>query len=153
MIKQIRTNCNPSSSSSSHFPIILMTPPPIDEEAWASYRNIKVLDRTNENARLYGLKLKEISLHHENCEVFDTWELLEGHSSREVRTKYLYDGLHLNQSGNRLIFDGLLNHMIRSKYPHLAPMDDNDGDSKHGTNGGVPIEGKLWTDFYPNRSD
>jgi isoamyl acetate esterase len=163
MIREIRNVCgriHPSSSSSSTttttttstFPIILMTPPPIDEEAWAACRNIEISDRTNENALRYGIKLKEIATKHDHCEVLDTWELLEGQSSRAIRTKHLCDGLHLNQSGNRLVFDGLLNHIIRPKYPHLAPMDDNDGKGKYGTKGGIPVEGKLWTDFYPNSS-
>jgi lysophospholipase L1-like esterase len=136
-----------AASSAHDFPIILMTPPPIDEKAWADWRRIESLDRTNAVARQYGLKLKEVAANHDNCAVLDTWELLQGNSSRKERGQHLCDGLHLNQSGNRLVFQGLMDQVIKVRYPHLAPMDDDDGDGKYGKIG-LPVEEKLWTEFY-----
>jgi isoamyl acetate esterase len=130
--------------------IVLITPPPIDEVAWANFRNIDVSDRTNERARQYGLKLKDIANNYPNCEVLDTWELLQGESPTLAdRSQHLYDGLHLSQSGNRLVFHGLMNRVVKDKYPHLEPMNEDDDTikGKYG-NDGIPVEEKLWMDLY-----
>lgn len=149
IIRSIRSTVNNVNNSNSNLPdepiIILMTPPPIDEMAWAKTRETSISDRTNERARQYGLKMKEIGTKYTNCTVLDTWELLHGHTND--RCNYLYDGLHLNQQGNRLLFDGLMNTIISKQYPHLAPLDD-DADVYKIQKVGIRVEEKLWSEFY-----
>jgi lysophospholipase L1-like esterase len=122
------------------FPIILITPPPVDEAAWIEFRQLEKSNRDNVNTRSYGEQVKQIAAKL-NCHVVDAWELLDG--ATEERGKYLSDGLHLNEEGNRRLYDGLM-QLLEKEYPHLAPMEDGDG--KYGTCG-IPLEEKLWTEM------
>lgn len=130
--------------SKEDFPIILLTPPPVHEEAWKECRELKQSDRRNQVAKEYGDAVKQVGQEH-NCPVLDIWQLLDGLSSPDVYKKHLSDGLHLNESGNRRIYDGLM-ELIQTKYPDLAPMADDDGDGKHGKQG-ILLEEKLWTEL------
>lgn len=131
------------SDNDSLVPIILLSPPPIDEAAWAAWRQIEKSDRSNDVAREYGFKVKEVAAKHEQSSVVDTWELLEGRS--DARSLYLSDGLHLNEKGNRKVYQGLLD-VIKKDYPQLAPMSDQDGEGRYGTTG-IPKEEKLWREL------
>ena len=126
-------------SPTREFPIILLTPPPVDEVAWKTFKHLPTSNRTNQRARMYGDRVKQVAkdLH---CPVIDTWELLEGNS--DERSKYLADGLHLQENGNRLIYQAVMD-LIRNQYPKLAPMADDDGEGKYGSSG-IPVEEKLW---------
>lgn len=139
IISRIRARCKNGSGSSS-FPIILFTPPPIHEEMWAAFQGSETSDRTNERAREYGDKVKQVGAKHD-CLVVDTWELLSGRTNEFG--KYLSDGLHLNESGNRLVYQGFMD-LLQEKYPDLAPMEDGEG--KWGTTG-IPVEEKLWQEL------
>lgn len=125
-------------------PIIVMTPPPLDEETWKRELGLyDYYDRTNARAREYGLiaKAKAEEL---GCPLLDTWELLGG-SSKTVQDygQHLRDGLHLSDSGNRLVHTGLMN-LIETQIPHLAPSKLIDGMySKEG----IQVEGALWTEL------
>jgi hypothetical protein len=78
------------------------------------------------------------------CSVVDTWELLKG--SSDERKAYLSDGLHLNEEGNRRVFDGLLD-LLMKQFSDLTPMnDDEDGEGIYGTRG-IPIEEKTWKEL------
>lgn len=127
----------------ANFPIILITPPPVDESAWASFKGIPVSNRSNSMVRQYGDVVKRVG-NELNCQVLDAWHLLDGES--ENRSRHLTDGVHLAETGNRLIY-AALNTLIRQKFPDLAPMEDTDGDGKYGNRGGIPIEEKLWTEM------
>jgi len=138
MVRQIRQR-----SSSETLPIFLLTPPPVDEvklTAWKGSSN-----RDNTNTRRYGLKVKEVAdkLHDERVCVVDTWDLLQGDT--DDRGHHLCDGLHLNESGNRLMWEGLM-RAIQSDFPDLAPMSNDDGEGRYGKNG-IPVEEKLWTEL------
>jgi lysophospholipase L1-like esterase len=134
----------------SDLPIILLTPPPVDEEAWARWREIETSDRSNHVTQKYGDKVKAVADKHAKCSVVDTWTLLEG--DRDLndngiypRSQYLSDGLHLNENGNRKIFQGLMETLSRD-FPDILPMSDSDGEGRYGTTG-VPLEGKLWREL------
>ena len=104
-------------NSNKPLPILLMTPPPIDEvklTAWKGSSN-----RENTNTRQYGLKAMEVAKKHDRVSVVDCWTLLEG--SNEQRGQHLCDGLHLNASGNQRVLDGVM-QVIQADYPELAPM-------------------------------
>jgi len=138
----VRTRDRLSCTPASQCPIILMTPPPVYEPAWASYKGVEVSTRQNENVRQYGEAIKQLGPEL-NCEVIDAWVLLGGDS--DDRMGHLTDGVHLSESGNRHIYDAVMN-LIRQQYPHLAPMEEDDGEGKHGKIG-IPAEEKLWTEM------
>lgn len=126
------------SSSDNKFPIILITPPPFDPAAWRKTRDLEVDGRANEVARSYAEQVQAVGTSHD-CSVLNVWDLLEGGTSPEVYGKYLSDGLHLNEDGNRKVHEGLVD-LIRREYPHLAPMEE-------GSSVGIPLEGKLWEEL------
>jgi lysophospholipase L1-like esterase len=59
-LRTIVASIRERSQSSKSFPIIIMTPPPVDEEAWATWRNLAVCDRSNQAARAYGDQAKQV---------------------------------------------------------------------------------------------
>jgi lysophospholipase L1-like esterase len=121
-------------------PIILMTPPPVDEPRWmAQWGNTKP-DRRNDVSRNYGSACKQVAANHDRCTVLDVFEVLGGNANNYHR--HLSDGLHLSGSGNILLYDALLLH-IQDKYPDLAPMG---GDGKTQKSG-IPVEEALWSDL------
>jgi lysophospholipase L1-like esterase len=146
IVVAIRERCSASSGGKGKnvLPIIFMTPPPVDEKAWAVWRKIEKSDRSNHITRKYGLKVKDVAARHELCSVVDTWELLEGNDDN-ARGQYLSDGLHLNEKGNRMIYRGLMD-VIQKEHPHLAPMSDEDGEGRYGESG-IPLEEKLWKEL------
>lgn len=121
-------------------PIILMTPPPVDEPRWmAQWGNTKP-DRLNDVSRNYGTACKQVAANHHFCTVVDVFEVLGGNGNDYHR--HLSDGLHLSGSGNTLLYDALLKH-IQNNYPDLAPMG---GDGKNNESG-IPVEEALWSDL------
>ncbi|GKZ00655.1 hypothetical protein MPSEU_001017700 [Mayamaea pseudoterrestris] len=139
IVKSIRERCCTSSKS---FPIIIMTPPPVDEAAWAAWQNDAVCDRNNQVAFEYGAQAKIVA-DELGCSVVDTWDLLDG--SLEERSKYLGDGIHLNEDGNRLVFGGIMD-LVKERHPDLAPMED-DSDDDTGCLRGIASEEKTWREL------
>ena len=139
--RETGTDTKGSSEGNHVFPIILMTPPPVDDDQWKEELGSEDYDRTNENSRRYGEVVKKVAKKYADCEVLDTWELLEGHASHY--SCHLSDGLHLSESGNKLVYEGLMD-LIKKKYPHLAPQQYIDGGY---TGGGIPVEEKLWDEL------
>jgi lysophospholipase L1-like esterase len=119
-----------------------MTPPPFDAAAWRKARNVHVDDRQNDVARSYGDKVKEVAQEH-HCILLDVWETLQGGTSPEHYGKYLSDGLHLNEQGNRQLHQGLMN-LIRNEHPDLAPAAM---EGQTNNNVGIPLEEKPWTEL------
>eukprot|EP00797_Seminavis_robusta_P017560 Sro261_g101890.1 Isoamyl acetate-hydrolyzing esterase 1 homolog (247) ;mRNA; r:77191-78046 len=121
------------------FPIILMTPPPFDPAAWRKCRDLEEDGRANNVAKSYGEKVLELgkSL---GCSVLNVWNLLEGATSPEVYGRYLSDGLHLNEEGNRKVHEGLM-ELIGKDHPSLAPLEAG------ATGEGLAVEEKLWREL------
>lgn len=90
-------------------PILLITPPPIDAKKWDKYCLEAFNDispRTNSVARAYGERVKSVA-RAMDCLVVDAFSLLGGYH-QDGETHYglhLEDGLHLNELGNRLLYD------------------------------------------------
>lgn len=124
------------SNPSSDALVILFTPPPVDEVAWAHFRKQEA-NRKNSVAREYGLRVHDVARQHD-CAVLDTWELLDGNNSTNY-PQYLSDGLHLNEEGNRLIYEGLMD-LLKSEYPSLAPKI---GGQLHG----IPFQEPSWQEY------
>ena len=127
-----------TKSSNDTFPIILMTPPPFDAAAWKKFRNLEVDGRANDVAKSYGEKVQAVAKSH-NCSVLNVWEVLEGGTSPDVYGKYLSDGLHLNEEGNRKVHEGLMS-LLKKEHPKLAPREE-------GGSVGIQLEGKLWEEL------
>jgi len=136
---KVDNNNNNNNSNESDLPIILMTPPPLDADAWRKFKGFEVSNRSNENHRTYGLEMKKVAQSHNHCACLDVWELLQGHTSADIYGKYLTDGLHLNEQGNRMLYQGLI-ELIKNEYPNLAPM-------QGGSNVGIPVDGKSWDEL------
>jgi hypothetical protein len=120
-----------------------MTPPPVDAQAWSRERDLPICDRANDVARAYGLEAYQVANATTNCSVLDTWTLLGGYETANVYGTHLRDGLHLSESGNKLVHQGLM-QLLEQKYPHVLPM--LDGNGKYGQMG-IPLQGKLWTEL------
>ena len=120
--------------------IFLITPPPVDEEAWAAFRNTST-NRFNHVTHQYAQVVRDIVQERQTqttgggamVALVDAWEILEGHN-HTAYAQYLRDGLHLNERGNRKLYTGIMN-LIQRGYPWLAPQD------------GVPLEEKAWYEY------
>jgi lysophospholipase L1-like esterase len=127
-------------------PILLLTPPPVDEVAWRKHCELQYGEtgpssRTNSRAEEYGKKVKAAAGSDVACAVVDVWELLQGET--DERGKYLSDGLHLNGAGNAKVFEGIM-EAIKKHFPSIAPMEDGDG--KNGLSG-LALEEQMWRDL------
>lgn len=125
-----------SSQKDRKVPIIVMTPPPLHGEAWAKFKGMA--NRTNERHLRYGSIVKEVAKNCD-CSVLDVWALLEGNTSSDIYGHYLTDGLHLNEKGNRKLYQGLKD-LIRNEYPDIVPQCD-------GSITGIPLKGKRWDEL------
>lgn len=132
-----------NESCRTHVPIILMTPPPVDIDAWfrsRGYEEDAAYDRANDVARNYGNRVKQVGVDF-NCSILDVFDLLGGNGDDYGQN--LRDGLHLSGDGNKLLYTGLMD-LITTDFPELAPM--LDGNGRYGKVG-VPLEEKLWSEL------
>mmetsp|Transcript_16474 Transcript_16474/g.25830 ORF Transcript_16474/g.25830 Transcript_16474/m.25830 type:complete len:254 (+) Transcript_16474:54-815(+) len=126
--------------------VLVITPPPVAKNKWDGWcmENFGDLSpRTNEVSKLYGDRAKSVAKEL-GCSVVDSFSLLGGNDTDESYGKHLEDGLHLNGSGNKLLFEGLMD-VLKRDFPELAPMDDRD--DKNGKIG-IALHGALWKEFY-----
>ncbi|KAL7436488.1 hypothetical protein ACHAXM_005218 [Skeletonema potamos] len=123
-------------------PIILITPPPLNEQAWDKYCRDEFDDlspRSNEQSKLYGERVKLVAKEM-GCLLVDLFSLLGGDGDVSAYEKSLEDGLHLSAKGNQLLFDGLMD-VIKRDLPNLAPKVDEDELT------GIPLEGAGWKEL------
>ena len=111
--------------------IILFTVPPVNERVWIMDGQV---NRTKAAARAYGDALKEAA-NEDGVLLYDVWTALEGDKGADVFGKYLNDGLHLSELGNRRVFEGLTK-LISSDLPELAP-----------TEAKMPYDLPVWRDM------
>ncbi|XP_010441654.1 PREDICTED: GDSL esterase/lipase At5g45920-like [Camelina sativa] len=92
--------------------IILITPPPIHEEARLRYPYIEnttgLPERTNEVAGLYAKACVEVA---KECQilVIDLWSKMQ--QIPNWQTECLWDGLHLSRVGNKVLFEEVANKL------------------------------------------
>jgi hypothetical protein len=107
---------NPESPTyAPHIRVILIGPPPIDENRWAARRKERgmVMDRDRDVTREYADKFLQVGreyqqrnseqlLEQHQVDVIDTWGLMtaEVEAGRRTLDGYLRDGLHLASDGN-----------------------------------------------------
>jgi lysophospholipase L1-like esterase len=123
-------------------PILLITPPPFHAEAWMSLKQSDTPGRDNQVSKNYGDEVKEVAGALANCSVVDPWNLLEGNS--EKRNQYLTDGLHLNEAGNKLVYEGIMSVLMRD-FPHVLPITN---DEKKQGKVGLSVEEPLWRELF-----
>ena len=132
-----------SIRASHDCPVVLIAPPPIEETMWGDFLKLRGQggsDRSNEHTRSYGLALEQVAKEND-CLFLDAWTLMEGDKS--TRGSFVFDGLHLNEKGNRALYNGLMD-LLEANRPEVLPM--MDGDGRYGTKG-VPLEEKLWREL------
>ncbi|KAJ3141380.1 hypothetical protein HK100_007416 [Physocladia obscura] len=115
--------------------IILITPPPLDEDTWTAI-NLKydsIPGRTAEHTRLYrdacivtGQEARQFHGWGNDLAVIDTWELFLGrermekvYAPEDVQDFYV-DGLHFGQKGNQALAEAILK-TIKNTWPELHP--------------------------------
>mmetsp|Transcript_60613 Transcript_60613/g.148707 ORF Transcript_60613/g.148707 Transcript_60613/m.148707 type:complete len:287 (+) Transcript_60613:115-975(+) len=129
------------ATGSTKVSIILFSPPPVDQVKWRRELGLyEHFDRSNDVARQYGLAVQEVA-NELGCPFLDAWALLGGNQNVETYSQHLSDGLHLSTSGNRLLFDGLMD-LIRTELPHLLPSKTDDSLEQ-----GIQINDALWSDL------
>ncbi|KAH9748970.1 GDSL esterase/lipase [Citrus sinensis] len=126
--------------------VLLITPPPIDEEARLKYvftmlaslihpyveNPTGLPERTNEAAGAYAKACIEVA---GECglPVVDLWTKMQ--QLADWKTAYLSDGLHLNETGNRVVFEevvmklkteGLSLENLPVDLPMISEIDPND---------------------------
>lgn len=113
--------------------IILITPPPVDDDIAAEYL-------TSTRTRQYANRVQSVA-NTCNCACLDLFEVFSI-SNKEDEQDYYWtdDGVHLNEKGDELVYEGLMK-LIQTEFPQLAPM--TDGNGKYGSIG-IPLQEKLW---------
>jgi lysophospholipase L1-like esterase len=95
--------------------VILITPPTVNYTVR--------LNRDDETVYQYAKSVIQVA-DELNTDICDLWHVDD--ESLKIKHEDLHDGLHLGEEGNRKLF-GLLQSLIRSKYPEIAPDDKEDG--------------------------
>ena len=105
--------------ASPSIPLIVITPPPVDEGAWFAQckitNNAQTLpNRTNSAAKAYGEAAKDAfktsQYLSENVFICDSFDALGGNDDNYIR--HLNDGLHLSGSGNVALYDALIKVIV-----------------------------------------
>ncbi|EKM55899.1 uncharacterized protein PHACADRAFT_256831 [Phanerochaete carnosa HHB-10118-sp] len=117
-----------SSASDYYTPwtrVVLFTPPPVNTHQrgadLTSRDPPRELDRAFDVTRQYAEAIKQVAQKH-RVPIVDVWTILwEGCGQEEAKlTKYLTDGLHVNEEAYDLIYDGLMK-VIGERWPELLP--------------------------------
>lgn len=110
--------------------VVVLSPPPIHE---ASYRSNFVeprqgkgapLDRSLAASKSYAVAAGEVAAA-AGCGFVDVWSKIQEAeparpgSEEQPWGRYFYDGLHLSQEGNQLVFEELL-HVVRDRFPQVS---------------------------------
>ena len=117
----------PQGECLDRLPIILITPPPIEQS------KSDELGLTNKTNRQYA-DIVHLVAQECNGLVLDLFEILDQDND------YWTDGVHLTAKGNELVYQGLM-ELIKEHHPQLAPMVGGNG--KYGEIG-MPLDEKLW---------
>lgn len=124
LLKMIHMVQSPSSPYySPDTKIILISAPPVNTQQrgadLASRDPPKDLDRHFEKTRTYAEEVVRLGKK-EGLPVVDAWtKLWEAAGKEESALKeYLYDGLHVNEAGYKVVYDGIV-EAIATHYPEL----------------------------------
>lgn len=134
----LRAMATAFASLSTDTTVLLLTPPPLHEDDWNS--ELKALtgtpnppvDRSFNVTRLYGEAVKEVGAEL-GLTVVDVHRALGGHEGKDGYKQHLCDGLHLNASGNALVFKAIV-QAVKDTAPWLEA--DN-----------LPMQAPQWSDI------
>ncbi|XP_042500791.1 GDSL esterase/lipase At5g62930-like isoform X1 [Macadamia integrifolia] len=110
--------------------VVLITPPPVDEEGRLEYarsvfgdKAVKLPERTNEMAGIYAKQCVELAKEL-GLPSIDLWSKIQ--EAEEWRKKFLSDGLHLTEEGNALVHHEVVGvfdeaSLYASAMPHDFP--------------------------------
>lgn len=108
---------------------LFVCPPPVVAEKRLEYQKKRygdkatgVLERTNENARLYGDACKEVA-RELGMPCLDSWTLMTNAQGEDRWKDYLDDGLHLSREGNQFLARHLVD-LINISFPEFAVKPD-----------------------------
>ncbi|KAL5998448.1 hypothetical protein ACLOJK_009388 [Asimina triloba] len=105
--------------------VLLITPPPIDEEGRLQHpygdNHDGLPERTNESAGAYAKACVSVG-NESGCPVVDLWTKMQQFPGWEKA--FLSDGLHLTPSGNRIVFEEVAEALRRGGIsPDTLPID------------------------------
>lgn len=119
--------------------VVLITPPPIDENGRRQYARatygenaVELPERTNETTGTYAKCCIEVATA-SGVPVIDLWSRMQ--ETVGWQQKYLSDGLHLTPEGNALLFEELVKRLsarglnsidMPDDFPHHSIIDDKD---------------------------
>ncbi|KAL3617054.1 hypothetical protein CASFOL_039448 [Castilleja foliolosa] len=117
--------------------IILITPPPIDEDGRLKYPyidNVSGLpERTNEAAGHYAKQCLAVAAEYDDILAIDLWTKMQ--QVPGWQKLYLRDGLHLTRDGNKVVFEEVIGRLrevsispttLPSDLPLIDDIDPND---------------------------
>ncbi|GBC06828.1 hypothetical protein RclHR1_07070010 [Rhizophagus clarus] len=117
MINVIKDPDSPYHSSETR--MLLITPPPIDEEALLKHRG--KIDRKSEISAKYAQTCVDLA-NELNVPVLNSWKLITDKVTLNnvALNDFLRDGLHFSSLGNETLFHEILD-TIRKNWPELDP--------------------------------
>jgi len=113
--------------------VLLVTPPPIDAARWAAHKNLPEHDRELSNTSKYAQAAREVA---SRCDCYLLDLFAEMTKSPTWNNDYFFDGLHLNDKGNTLLYEQLMK-TIAVKVSALIPDK-------------IPFPVPYWGDIKPD---
>ncbi len=110
-------------------PIVLISPPPVDERAWAGFMGEPTSNRTLESSKKYAEACRQVSAA-KGAAFVDTWSAIYGGGHL---SECFMDGLHLSSKGNDIVLEALAKTIAESS--ELAGPED------------VPMDAPIWQDI------
>ncbi|KAL3617055.1 hypothetical protein CASFOL_039449 [Castilleja foliolosa] len=117
--------------------IILITPPPIDEDGLLKYNYINSVsglpERTNEAAGHYAKECLAVAAEYDDVLAIDLWTKMQ--QVPGWQKLYLRDGLHPTRDGNKVVFEEVIGKLrevcispttLPSDLPLIDDIDPND---------------------------
>ncbi|KAI0059080.1 SGNH hydrolase [Artomyces pyxidatus] len=126
MIRMITSPTSPHYSPETK--ILLLTPPPVSPVLWgaelATHDPPGEQDRAVESSREYAAEVERVG-QREGVPVVDVWNKVWDAAGKDEKglERFLYDGLHLNDEGYKIVFDELVaaitQHYFELQYEQL----------------------------------
>ena len=134
-IDEYKTNlCRMIEMIQPHAHALLISPPPVNEEAWAQHCNESDSNRSLEESKKYAKVVQEVSSER-NLPFVDVWSRIYQSVSPDSKSEsklsdFFCDGLHLSSKGNQAVFEAFMEVVRDSK--HIRSPDE------------LPLDAELW---------
>ncbi|QDZ23707.1 putative esterase [Chloropicon primus] len=87
--------------------VVLVTPPPMDANAWAAFCIEKESNRTLEGVRRYAETCAQVA-REKGVPLVNAWEGMHERLGKDELASLFWDGLHLSSKGNKLLYEAFL---------------------------------------------